>query len=340
MTKAGVWLRVSTDQQTASNQVPDVDRFTAHHGYEVAERYEISESAWNGGKEGGEYRKTLQQVLDDAWAGKFSVLVVWSLDRITREGAEGALRIIRQLRERGCILVSIKESWLNGAPEIQDVLVAFAGWQAQMESQRRSDRIRAGMARRKAEGKPQGGRPEGTKDSKPRRTDGYKATWSEGGTRREAAKARERTFTCRNRECLKEFTSTAPNGAQYCSLNCANAVRAFHRGTEGARLALQVLAGAPGLLAPEQERLARARAADEDESWSEVAGSLGMARDEAVTMYRLMMIRVTGRQRETQAAQQDAAERDAAVQDALAVLSGAGIKGAEALVAQHQQDEP
>ena len=79
-------------------------------------------------------------MLDDAWAGKFKVLIVWSLDRICRDGAESALRIIRQLRERGCILVSVKESWLNGSPEIQDVLVAFAGWMAQRESASGSER--------------------------------------------------------------------------------------------------------------------------------------------------------------------------------------------------------
>ena len=91
-----MWLRVSTGHQEADNQVPDVETFIAHHGYEVAARYVISESAWNGGKDAGEYRRTLQRALDDAHAGKFSVLVVWALDRITREGAEGALRIIRQ----------------------------------------------------------------------------------------------------------------------------------------------------------------------------------------------------------------------------------------------------
>lgn len=190
-TKAGVLTRVSTDHQTASNQIPDIDRFTAHHAYDVTATYEISESAWNGGKDNGEYRKTIQQILDDAWAGKFSVLIVWALDRITREGAEGALRIIRQLRERGCILVSIKESWLNGSPEIQDVLVAFAGWQAQQESQRRSDRIRAGLARRKAEGKPVGGRPAGAKDKRKRQAaTGQAAGWTE--ERRQALRARNR----------------------------------------------------------------------------------------------------------------------------------------------------
>ena len=148
--------------------MPDVERFAAHHGYDVAQTYTVSESAWNGGKDGGEYRRTLKQALDDAHPGKFSVLIVWALDRITREGAEGALRIIRQFRERGCTVVSVKESWLNGSPEIQDVLVAFAGWMAQQESARRSERIRAGLERRRAEGQAVGRQP-GAADRKPRR---------------------------------------------------------------------------------------------------------------------------------------------------------------------------
>lgn len=184
MTNAAIWLRVSTGHQDSDNQIPDVERFAGHHGYNVSETYTVSESAWNGGKDGGEYRRELKRALDDAHAGKFSVIIVWALDRITREGAEGALRIIRQFRERGCIVVSVKESWLNGAPEIQDVLVAFAGWMAQQESQRRSERIRAGLDRRRAEGKPVGRQPNAT-DKKTRKRAGYVASW-EGGARRTA----------------------------------------------------------------------------------------------------------------------------------------------------------
>ncbi|MGO9082244.1 MAG: recombinase family protein [Streptosporangiaceae bacterium] len=146
------------------------------HGHKVTARYSLSESAWNGGKDGGEYRAVLQQALDDAWQGRFTILVVWALDRITREGAEGALRIIRYFRERGCTLVSVKESWLNGSSEVQDVLVAFAGWMAQQESRRRSERIRAGLERRRAEGKPVG-RQTGATDKKPRRRSGYVQRW-------------------------------------------------------------------------------------------------------------------------------------------------------------------
>ena len=119
------------------------------------------------------------------------MLVVWALDRITREGAEGALRIIRQFKQRGCTVVSVRESWLNAAPEVQDVLVAFAGWMAQQESRRRSERIRAGLELRRAEGKPVGRQP-GARDKAPRKRTGYVASW-EGGKRRVAHDARTRT---------------------------------------------------------------------------------------------------------------------------------------------------
>jgi hypothetical protein len=36
------------------------------------------------------------------------VLVVWVLDRIVREGAEDALRIVRQFRQRGCVVVPVR----------------------------------------------------------------------------------------------------------------------------------------------------------------------------------------------------------------------------------------
>ncbi len=186
-TAAAFWFRVSTGHQDSDNQIPDVEAFTAHHGYAEAARYVISDTAWKDGG-GPEYKAALQKALDDAHAGKFSVLVVWCLDRIVRNGAEDALRVIRLFRQRGCTVVSVKESWLNGSPEVQDVLVAFAGWMAERESARRSERIRAGLARRKAEGKPVG-RKAGSTDKGKRRRSGYVAAWEEGGARRAAQPA-------------------------------------------------------------------------------------------------------------------------------------------------------
>jgi DNA invertase Pin-like site-specific DNA recombinase len=76
MIKAAVWIRVSTNHQDATNQVPGLERFCEHHDLEIVKRFEISESAWNGGKAGGDYRKTLKQAQDGAWAGEYTVLVV------------------------------------------------------------------------------------------------------------------------------------------------------------------------------------------------------------------------------------------------------------------------
>jgi DNA invertase Pin-like site-specific DNA recombinase len=76
----------------------------------------------------------------------------------------------------------------NAAPEVQDVLVAFAGWMAQQESRRRSERIKAGLDRRRAQGKPVGRQP-GAADKKPRKRSGCVASW-ENGRRRTAHQAR------------------------------------------------------------------------------------------------------------------------------------------------------
>ena len=187
-TMAAVWLRVSTGHQDSDNQVPGIEQFAAHHGYEIAETYTVSDSAWQDGG-GAEYQATLQRALDDAHAGKFSVLIVWALDRIVRNGAEEALGVFRQFSRRGCTVVSVKESWLNGSPEVQESLIAFGGWMAKRESDRRSERIKIGLAARRAADKPVGRQP-GAKDKGKRKRGGYVAAWEDGGARRAAADRR------------------------------------------------------------------------------------------------------------------------------------------------------
>lgn len=171
--RAAIWLRVSTDHQQADNQLPAVEQLCQHHGLDVVKRYILSDvSAYNGA-----HKATLKAMLDDAYKGEFDVLVTWALDRLTREGIEELLKLIRQLRERHVTLMSVQEPWCNGSDATTELLVAVGAWVAQQESARRSERIKAGLARRKAEGKQVGGRQPGSKDKKPRSTDGYKAAW-------------------------------------------------------------------------------------------------------------------------------------------------------------------
>ena len=82
------------------------------------------------------------------------------------------------------MVVSVRESWLDGSPEVQDILIAFAGWMAERESARRSERIKAGLARRRAEGEAVG-RQAGATDKGKRKRSGYVRSWEEGGARRQ-----------------------------------------------------------------------------------------------------------------------------------------------------------
>jgi DNA invertase Pin-like site-specific DNA recombinase len=171
-TDAAVFLRVSGDSQDSASQIPDVKRFCAHHDLRVVKRYTVSDSAW---KQGPEYRAAIARMLADAHPGHFRVLVVWALDRIVRNGsepgmsaAEEALALIRKLSQEHVMLTSVKEPWLNGSTEIQSILVSFAAWMGQMESQRRSERIKIGLRAREAAGLPIGRKP-GARDLRPRR---------------------------------------------------------------------------------------------------------------------------------------------------------------------------
>jgi DNA invertase Pin-like site-specific DNA recombinase len=183
MTNAAIWARVSTDQQTTDNQLPALEQFCEHHGYEITRRYILSDvSAYNGA-----HHETLRAALDDAYRGEFEVLVVWAVDRICREGIEELLKLIRELRERGCRLISVQEPWLSGNDATTELLVSIAGWVAHQESARRSERIKAGLARRRAEGKPVGGAASKRgPDKHQRQTEGYRAQWAPGGARRRA----------------------------------------------------------------------------------------------------------------------------------------------------------
>ena len=65
-------------------------------------------------------------------------------------------------------VISYQESWTEAPGELGELLYALAGWVARMESQRRSERTKAGLARVVAQGKKLG-RPKGSKDKRKRR---------------------------------------------------------------------------------------------------------------------------------------------------------------------------
>ena len=121
--------------------------------------------------------RPLNRAMQAARLGEYDVLLVWALDRLSREGVEATLRILRRFRQHGVPIVSLQEPWTDtGDPHLAELLSSIFAWMAHAESERRSERTKAGLARRKAEGKPIG-RLAGAKDRKPRKRSGYVARW-------------------------------------------------------------------------------------------------------------------------------------------------------------------
>jgi len=119
--------------------------------------------AWRHG-----HQTELKQLLGDARKHKFNIVLVWALDRLSREGSAAILNLVNTFKMYGVKVISYQESWTEAPGELGELLFAIAGWVARMESQRRSERTRAGLERAIKQGKKLG-RPSGSKDKRKRR---------------------------------------------------------------------------------------------------------------------------------------------------------------------------
>ena len=108
--RASLWLRVSTDAkgQDPELQRADLDRVCEQRGWHVVQVYEVEESAF-----GKKPREQFQAMLEDARRGKFDVLVVWSLDRFSREGEWSVSRIMASLQDWNVQFYSYNEPFLD-----------------------------------------------------------------------------------------------------------------------------------------------------------------------------------------------------------------------------------
>jgi len=79
----------------------------------------LAESAFR-----GKHQPKLAEALEDARRRRYAVLLVWALDRVSREGIEAMLLTARQFRDRGVRVLSLQEPWTDGPQEMQELLGA------------------------------------------------------------------------------------------------------------------------------------------------------------------------------------------------------------------------
>lgn len=176
-----IYARVSSDAQrkegTIAAQLRDVPAFCVARGWQVVEQYV------DDGRSGSTHldkRLAFARLLADATAGRFAIVAVWSLDRLTRTA---------DMRERGAILGALQAAGvrvaiastgqiLDLATDEGDLMGSFGAYSAAAENRRRRACTMAGRQTTIARGgKAQGETPYGLTYRKGDNHRGLAPTW-------------------------------------------------------------------------------------------------------------------------------------------------------------------
>lgn len=167
--RACAYCRVSKNDgsQTTDNQLTPLRNYARAMNWEIVKEYVEMASG------GSSDREEFLSMLDDADKRQFDIIIVWSLDRFSREGMSNMLGYCDRLKKSKVGLRSLQEPWMDISDEgVGQVLLAFMAWQAKQERSRIVARTKAGLQQAIKNGKKLG-RPMGSKDKGVRRRAGY-----------------------------------------------------------------------------------------------------------------------------------------------------------------------
>jgi len=148
MKRAALYGRVSTRDkgQDVENQLAELRQFAASQGWQIQAEYIDHESGKNAA------RPRFRQLFTDAASRRFDVVLFWSLDRLTREGALETLQHLNTLSSYGIGFRSFTEPYLDSCGIFKDAVIAILGTVAKQERIRIQERVRAGLNRAKEKG--------------------------------------------------------------------------------------------------------------------------------------------------------------------------------------------
>lgn len=172
--KIAIYARVSKsdESQDPLNQLNPLRDCARVIGGEVVSEYVDLASGGNGDRE------NFLKMFNDADKRAFDLLLIWALDRFSREGISNTLGYLERLKRSGVAVKSLQEPWLDTRDEgIGQLLLAIFSWVGAQERNRIRERTLAGLKQAREAGKKLG-RPTGSKDKKRRRKSGYNMRWA------------------------------------------------------------------------------------------------------------------------------------------------------------------
>ena len=142
--KAALYARVSTLDQEPENQLAELRRYAAARGWQAAEYVDHGVSGSRA------RRPALDGLLLDARRRRFGVVVCWRLDRLGRN-LRHLVTLLDELQALGVSFVSLGEGIDCTTPAGRLQLHILAAL-AEFERSRIAERVRAGLARVRANG--------------------------------------------------------------------------------------------------------------------------------------------------------------------------------------------
>ncbi len=153
--KAVIYARCSTDEtrQDVEVQLGELRRYCQAYGWTYDEVWEY-DSGFNGSQD------KLHEVLEAVRRKKYGALLVYSLDRFSRQMPSKTNRLLDEIVEQyGCRFISLTDG-IDSQDEIRwNVLRPIMAYYANLFSRVLGEKIRAGIKRKKAKGEYDGGRP-------------------------------------------------------------------------------------------------------------------------------------------------------------------------------------
>lgn len=144
--RCAIYIRVSTEEQTSENQLPDLHAIASTRGLTCVEIFSDVMSGSNF------KRPAFERMMRQARQGKFQVILVWAIDRLGRSMSK-VIETVVELDRLGVAVVSHQEAWLDTSGPTRSLLVALFAWVAEQERARLIERTRAGLVRARAAGK-------------------------------------------------------------------------------------------------------------------------------------------------------------------------------------------
>jgi DNA invertase Pin-like site-specific DNA recombinase len=148
MKRVGIYLRVSTAEQTTDNQRLDLQRVADQRGWDVVEIYVDHGIS---GSKGRDKRPAFDKLCRDATTGKLDLVAAWSIDRLGRslQHVVGFLNELRAVKVDLYLHQQSVDSSTPGGKAMLSMCAVFAEFERSMII----ERVTAGMARARSQGK-------------------------------------------------------------------------------------------------------------------------------------------------------------------------------------------